>query len=61
MKEILKKWLGIDECATYYQHCEMIKQIIQLQKLDKKVLKKSPFKQEYESFLEIQKKLFKHV
>ena len=30
MKNILRKWLGIDECATFYQHCEMIKQVSEL-------------------------------
>ena len=30
MKRFLRKWLGVDECATYYQHCEMIKQMSEL-------------------------------
>lgn len=32
MKRFLRKWLGIDECATYYQHCEMIKQVSEIKK-----------------------------
>lgn len=30
MRNLLRKWLGIDECATFYQHCEMIKQVSEL-------------------------------
>jgi len=55
------KILNLTGKESRYLYYLVTKQIIQLQKLDKKVLKKSPFKQEYESFLEIQKKLFKHV
>ena len=30
MKTFLRKWLGINECPTYTQHCEMIKQVSEL-------------------------------
>ncbi len=30
MKNLIRKWLGINDCATYYQHYEMVKQVSEL-------------------------------